>query len=102
MAGTSGTETALCAFCPAMTLHDLRPPVIDRHHVALEHAGAKARHLAVAPDFGADGLARIDRRREAPGHRGEPRRIVTAKALEQRVARHPEGGKAVQDRKSVV
>ena len=52
---------------PARSCPHLGAAVVHRHHIALEHQRAEAHHVAVAPDFGADGLAREHRRREPPG-----------------------------------
>ena len=72
--------------------------MVDRDHVALLDPRAEAYHAAIAPELGADGFAREHRRREPPGHRGQPGRIIAAYRLEQRVAGDPEGRKAMQHR----
>src|SRR5690348_12056493 len=88
MAGTS----------PAMTLtRHLGAAVIDSDCVAFDDARAEAYHATIAPYLGADGFARIDRRRKARLHAGELKRIIAADRFEDGVAGDAEGGEAVQD-----
>ena len=77
---------------------DLGPAVAHRHDIALGNECPEAYDIAIAPDFGADRLARKHRRREPPAHGGEAARIVIANALQQRMADHAEGAEPVQDR----
>src|SRR4051812_41649845 len=78
--------------------NNLRPAVVERHDVALDNAGAKADEAVIVPHFGADGLAREHRRGKASLDCRQPRWIVAAQTLEDRVTGEPEGREPVEDR----
>src|SRR3990172_98355 len=85
----------------AIGLNNFRAAVVQYRHPARGDRRAERHDAAVAPDFGADGFAGINRGRETARHAPEARRVVAAAGFENGVAGDAEGAAAVQDRPRV-
>src|SRR3954451_13470564 len=79
-------------------LNDFGKPIVEHDCVALDEPRSKRDLRAIDPHFGADRLARENRRCEAQTHAFEARGIVSCDRLQQRAAGDAERAEAMQNR----
>src|SRR5260221_14713896 len=76
----------------------LAAAIVERDHIAFNHAGPKADDRPVAPHLGADGLAREHRRGIAAADGLELAGLMIAKTFKDGVAGDAEARQPMQDR----
>src|SRR5436309_14359805 len=76
-------------------LNDFGKPIVEHDCVALDEPRSKRDLRAIDPHFGADRLARENRRCEAQTHAFEARGIVSCDRLQQRAAGDSERAEAM-------